>query len=276
MHRNARLTVWSRKELVRRHLEGGLPLCRVAEQMNVSRQTASKWWHRYLADPDGLWYLDRSSRPHRCPHQTPGEVEERIVAIRQSDKIGPVRIGWRVDVAPSTVHRVLRRRGLNRLAHLDRPTGRRVRRYERDRPGELVHVDIKKLGRIPTGGGWRVHGRRQDPTKGRARVGYGYVHAAVDDHSRFAYVEVLDDELATTAVAFCQRAVAWFGAHGVEVEAIMTDNGSCYRSRHFADTLAAADITHVRIPPRQPQINGKVCEYRFGRRRGPGLTQAKV
>ncbi len=172
----------------------------------------------------------------------------------------------------STVWRVLVRHGLNRLSWMDRPTGRVIRRYERATPGELIHIDIKKLGRIPDGGGWRALGktqglrnslqyRRRDSGKRRSTLGYGFIHAAVDDHTRLAYVEVLDDEKAVTAVAFTQRAVAWFAEHGIEVQAAMTDNGSCYVSHLFRDTLDAAGIRHVRIPPRQPQINGKVERF---------------
>jgi transposase InsO family protein len=173
----------------------------------------------------------------------------------------------------STVHRVLVRHGLNRLRWMDRPTGRVIRRYEKDRPGELVHIDIKKLGRIPDGGGWRTLGRaagkrnsrryrRYDGSGNRrSTLGFGYVHAAVDDHSRLAYVEVLSDEKALTATGFTQRAVAWFASHGVTVEAVMTDNGACYRSHLFGDTLAATGIRHHRIPPRRPQLNGKVERF---------------
>jgi len=156
---------------------------------------------------------------------------------------------------------------------MDRPTGRVIRRYEKATPGELVHIDIKKLGRIPDGGGWRTLGREQGKRNSgpyrrydgtgvrRYSLGYGYVHAAVDDHTRLAYVEVLNDEKATTATGFTQRAVAWFADHQIEVQAVMTDNGPCYRSHLFGDTLTAAGIRHVRIPPRRPQLNGKVERF---------------
>ncbi len=155
---------------------------------------------------------------------------------------------------------------------MDRPTGRIIRRYEKSTPGELVHVDIKKLGRIPDGGGWRglgwVQGRRNSGAyvskinnKNYHHLGYGHIHAAVDDHTRLAYVEVLEDEKAVTAAGFTQRAIAWFASHGIIVQAVMTDNGSCYRSYLYRDTLEANGVTHVRIPPRQPQINGKVERF---------------
>ncbi len=271
MHGNARLTPQGRRILVER-IASGRPAAHVAAEMGVSRTTAYRWWHRYQAEGEaGL--VDRSSRPHSCPHRTPVDLEARIVELRVTRKLGPARIGLILDMPASTVWRVLHRHGLNRLAWMDRPTGRVIRRYERSTPGELLHIDIKKLGRIPDGGGWRKLGREQgrrnslgyrryDGSGTRtSRLGYGYIHAAVDDHSRLAYVEVLDDEKAVTAVGFTQRATAWFNDLDIEVHAIMTDNGSCYRSHLFGDTLTAAGIRHQRIPPRQPQINGKVERF---------------
>ena len=173
----------------------------------------------------------------------------------------------------STVWRVLCRHGLNRLRWMDRPSGQTIRRYERSTPGELVHIDIKKLGRIPDGGGWRALGREQgrrnslsyrryDSTGTRtSTLGYGYIHSAVDDHTRLAYVEALDDEKAVTATGFTQRAINWFADHGITVQAVMTDNGACYRSHLYTDTLTAAGIRHIRIPPRRPQLNGKVERF---------------
>ena len=157
MHRNARLTHWGRQELVRR-VEAGTPVAHVAAQMNVSRDTAHKWWRRYLDDPQGEWWLDRSSRPRRSPTKTRRKVERKILSPRRNKKLGPARIAGRLQLPASTVHAVLARNGVSRLAWMDPPTGRIVRRYERQKPGELVHVDIKKLGKIPPGGRWRVHG----------------------------------------------------------------------------------------------------------------------
>lgn len=256
MHANARLTPQGRRILCER-IASGRPAAHVAAEMGISRTTASRWWGRYQAEGvAGL--VDRSSRPHSSPSRTSVEVEARVVELRQSRKLGPARIGLILGMPASTVHRVLTRHGLNRLAWMDRPTGRVIRRYEKDRPGELLHMDIKKLGRIPDGGGWRF-----DPTRFGIshRVGYGYVHAVVDDHTRLAYAEVLSDEKGITAAAFTQRAVAWFAEHGIAIEAVMTDNGACYISNIFADTLAANSIRHHRIPPRQPQINGKVERF---------------
>ena len=199
------------------------------------------------------------------------ELEERIVDLRRTRKLGPARIGMILGMPASTVWRVLHRHGLNRLVWMDRPTGRVIRRYEKSSPGELVHVDIKKLGRIPDGGGWRgigAEGRRNSQAyvshinhKKYHHLGYGHIHAAVDDHTRLAYVEVLEDEKAVTATGFTQRAIQWFADHGITVQAVMTDNGSCYVSHLYRNTLEANGVTHVRIPPRQPQINGKVERF---------------
>jgi transposase InsO family protein len=186
-------------------------------------------------------------------------VERRIERLRRRLKLGPARIGFRIGLASSTVYRALCRLGLNRLAWLDRPSGVVIRRYEHARPGDLVHVDIKKLGRIPDGGGWRVHGRGQAGP--RQRVGYAYVHSAVDDHSRLAYSEVLADETQRTASAFWTRACAWYAAHGISVQALLTDNGSAYRSRAFAQTCTQTGVRHRFTRPYHPQTNGKVERF---------------
>jgi transposase InsO family protein len=261
MHGNARLTPLGRFTLVVR-IEEGRPVAHVAKEMGVSRPTAYKWWHRWLKDGlDGL--VDRPSRARSCPHRTSPELEEAVAELRRELKLGPVRIAARLGLAASTVHRVLCRLGLNRLAWMDRPTGRVVRRYERAVPGELVHVDIKKLGRIPDGGGWRVLGRqagiRNNDGHGARRVGYGFVHSAVDDRSRLAYSEVLADETKETAASFWRRAVAWFAHHDVDVRAVLTDNGSCYRSLRFAEALD--NVEHLRTRPYRPQTNGKVERF---------------
>jgi transposase InsO family protein len=258
------LTPWGRQELVAR-IEAGTPIAHVAEEMNVSRPTATKWWRRYLEDPEGEWWADRSSRPHTSPNQTPARIEKRIMSLRRSRKLGPARIAGQVGVPASTVHKVLVRHGCNRLAWMDRPTGRVIRRYEHARPGDLVHVDVKKLGKIPLGGGWRAHGRgtvmRAARARRPARIGYSYVHSMVDDHSRVAYSEIHDDEQGPTAVGFFQRARAWFAARGIEIRAVLTDNGGCYRSRAWSDELARHDIKHRRTRPYRPQTNGKVERF---------------
>jgi hypothetical protein len=173
--------------------------------MGISRATGYKWWKRFCEEGvEGL--VDRSSRPRHCPHRTAASLEAQIAELRRELKLGPARIGYRLGVAPSTVHRVLVRLGLNRLSWMDRPTGRVIRRYERARTGELVHVDIKKLGRIPVGGGWKVLGRqagiKNNDGHGSSRVGYAFIHSAVDDHSRLAYSEILANERKETAAAF--------------------------------------------------------------------------
>jgi len=243
-------------------IESGRPVAHVAAEMGISRPTAYKWWHRWN-DEGELGLVDRPSRPHGCPHRTSAVVEAQIEELRRTLKLGPARIGYRLGVPTSTVHRVLTRLGISRLSWMDRPTGRVIRRYERDRPGELVHVDIKKLGRIPDGGGWKVLGRgqgnRHNNGHGSTRTGYGFIHSAVDDHSRLAYSEILADERKETAAGFWMRARAWFAEHGIVVEEVLTDNGSCYRSRVFDQALG--DIKHRRTRPYRPQTNGKVERF---------------
>lgn len=258
MHGNARLTPVGRLTMVMR-IESGRPVAHIAAEMGISRPTAYKWWRRWQVDGlDGL--VDRSSRPWSCPHQTSVEVEAAIAGLRRELKLGPVRIGARLGVPASTVHRVLVRLGLNRLMWLDRPTGEVIRRITTHHPGELVHVDIKKLGRIPDGGGWRTRGRGYDGDFARSRrPGYGFVHSAVDGHTRIAYSEVLADERGATAAGFWERSQAFFNDHGITVTAVLTDNGSCYRSRLWADQLAT--IEHRRTRPRRPQTNGKVERF---------------
>lgn len=260
MHANARLTVWARREIVRRHLSG-VTQAEIARQMQVSRDTVGKWWRRYQADPDGPWFEDRSSRPHSCPHQTPPEVEARIIEERRSHRLGPARIGYRLGVPSSTVWNVLARHGLNRLSWFDRPTGERVRRYEKDAPGELIHVDTKQVARIPDGGGWWAHGpgyHNSSESRRKAR-GYVHVHAAVDDHSRVAYVETLPDNKGETCAGFWTRAHAFFTELDITVHAVMTDNWSGYTSRTFQAALG--DIEHIRTRPYRPQTNGKVERF---------------
>ena len=213
---------------------------------------------------------DRSSRPLRSPGRTPSRTERRIIKLRVTRRWGPARIGFLLGLHPSTVHRVLSRHRLARLAWLDRATGQTVRRYEWPQPGDLVHLDVKKLGKIPDGGGWRVLGRpignRNSRTSTRVRssghhpvTGYHYLHTAIDDHSRLAYSELLADELGTTAAAFWTRARTWFNSHGVTIARVLSDNGACYRSQAFAAALAGT--SHKRTRPYHPQTNGKVERF---------------
>jgi transposase InsO family protein len=255
-HRNARLTPAGRRLLCQR-IEAGAPIAHVAAAMGISRQCASKWWHRWLELGDaGL--ENRSCAPIRRI-RIASKLEDRIVRVRRARKWGPDRIAGHLGIARSTVHRVLVRRGVNRLDRLDRQTGRVIRRYEHPYPGSLVHVDVKKLGRIPRGGGWRAHGR-SEAVRGRG-IGYAYIHAAVDDHSRLAYLEVLDDEKGTTAAAFWHRAAAWFRAHNIAVERVMTDNAKAFLGVHFQRALTETGARHQRIPIRRPQLNGKVERF---------------
>jgi transposase InsO family protein len=261
--------VHGRRILVERVLSGR-PVAHVAAEMGISRPTAHKWIRRWRAEGEAGLH-DRSSKPRTTPHRTPPALEARVCRLRTDRKLGPARIGPVLGLPASTVHRILARHGLNRLAWLDRPTGAIIRRYERARPGELVHVDIKKLGNIPNGGGHKVMDRRRAmdnklATTDRRRscrpvIGYSFIHSAVDDHSRLAYSEVLTDERKETAAGFWQRANAFFSAHGITVERVLTDNGSCYKSRLFTQTLATAGITHKKIRPYRPQTNGKVERF---------------
>jgi transposase InsO family protein len=263
LHRNARLTEWGRQELVRR-IEAGTPAATVARQMNVSRDTVYKWWRRAQSDPHGNWWLDRSSRPRRSPAMTRRKLERKILSLRRNKKLGPARIAGRLEMAPSTVHAVLVRNQVSRLAWMDRPTGRVVRRYEHRRPGDLVHVDIKKLGKVPPGGGWRVHGRAAvagTQSHKRRPIGYCFVHSAVDDHSRLAYSEIHDNEQGATAAAFWSRARSFFADHGIAVRAVLTDNGSSYRSQDWLKEVIAGGALPRRTRPYRPQTNGKVERF---------------
>jgi transposase InsO family protein len=241
---------------------------RAAERFQVSHTTAARWAARYRAA--GIAGMaDRSSRPHSSPRRTPKRTERRIIKVRVVRRWGPARIGYLLGLAPSTVHAVLARYGMARLSWLDRATGRVVRRYEHPRPGDLVHLDVKKLGKIPDGGGWRVLGRAAGKrnalkhTKVRRNnhpvIGYHYLHTALDDHSRLAYSELLADERKDTAAAFWRRAQDWFSATGITVSAVLTDHGACYRSQPFADALGP--IAHKWTRPYRPQTNGKVERF---------------
>lgn len=270
MHGNAPMTPRGRMIMIER-IASGRPVAHVAAEMGVSRKTANKWWRRWLNEgADGL--EDRSSRPRRCPHQTPARVERQIVRLRQRRKLGPARISSIIGVPTSTVHRVLCRHGLNRLAWMDRPTGQVIRRIHTDHPGELIHVDVKKLGRIPPGGGWRVHGRENVAHPSKTKVGYDYIHTAIDAHSRLAFSQILANERGPTCAAFWERAQQFFHDHDIAVEAVLTDNAKNYLGNHF--TAALGDIEHRRTRPRRPQTNGKV--ERFNRTLADEWAYARV
>lgn len=249
MHGSARLTVHARLLLCERIEQGGWRVWEAAEAAGVSRQTASKWLRRFR-DEGATGLRDRSTRPHRSPSRLSGRVEERIRRARLRHRLGPHRLSWMLGIARSSIYAVLRRLGLNRLRRLEsRPP---IRRYEWEHPGELVHLDTKKLGRI------RGVGKRFGPRIHRNKgIGWNYAHVAVDDHSRLAYVEELPDELGATTAAFTQRALAFFDSHGIKVRRILTDNGSPYMSIPFRDVLAVNGISHRRTRPYHPQTNGK-------------------
>ena len=264
-HGSARTTVLGRLLIVQRH-RAGWPQAHIAAAMGVSRKCVRTWLDRYAAEGEAGLH-DRSSRPRSCPRRTSKEVEQRIVALRRRERRGPAWIGAELGVPPRTVSRVLARNGVPRLAMLDPITGQVIKasktttiRYQRDRPGELVHMDVKKLGRIPDGGGWRAHGRaHREATRDRTkRVGYDYIHSLVDDHSRLAYSEVLPDETGTTCAGFLARAAAYFAAHGItSIERVMTDNAWAYKHSIRA-VCADLGAKQVFIKPHCPWQNGKV------------------
>jgi transposase InsO family protein len=272
-HANAALTPSARLKLARLVVEDGWPIARAAERFQVAWPTVKRWADRYVQlGPDGM--RDRSSRPHRQPTKTPQPLVRKIVHLRWKRRLGPVGIAGLLGIPASTVHAVLARCGISRLCRVDRATGEPIRRYEYDQPGALVHMDVKKLGNIPDGGGWRFTGRAQGQRNrtatapiarrgkdGSKNYGHAHVHTVVDDHSRVGYAEIHDDETAATAVAVLRRAVAWFAARGVVVERVLTDNGSCYRSDLWRDACAQMGIKHKRTRPYRPQTNGKVERF---------------
>jgi transposase InsO family protein len=238
----------------------------VAKQLGVSRQTVYKWVRRWRAEGEaGL--TDRSSRPRRMPRKTSPERVAEILAARRKHHAGPVRLGALLGIATSTIGAVLRRAGMPRLADVDRLTGELLRgrrhsqlRYEREHPGELLHVDVKKLGRIPDGGGWRIHGRSEE-VRGYG-IGWDYVHVAIDDHTRLAYAEVLPDERVATCAGFLTRAAAWFAGHGVQVRRVLTDNAKSYRiGKAWIAACAQLGITRRFIQPGRPWTNGKAERF---------------
>ena len=274
-HRNAPLTPEGRRRLCER-VDAGRPICHVATEAGIARQTLGRW-HARWRDEHEAGLEDRSSRPHVSPNQTDPEVEARVCALRREHKVGPVQLVGKlaeedIELPASTIYRILVRHGISRLRDLD-VTGEDLRepviRYEWARPGDLVHVDVKKIGRIPDGGGWRVHGRgsTQHKATGRAksagaRAGYVYLHSAVDDHSRLAYTEELLDEKGATAAGFWERAVKFFRRHGIKrIRRVLTDNGSCYRSLLFNAALTKSRSKHKWTRPYRPQTNGKVERY---------------
>ncbi|WP_083516299.1 IS481 family transposase [Aeromicrobium erythreum] len=283
-HANAALTPRARLRLAKLIVEDHWSPTVAAKMFMVSVPTARKWAVRFQAE-GAAGMVDRSSRPKTCPRRTPEQVKQQIVRLRWRRRLGPVQIAGELGLAPSTVHAVLVRCRLNRLSHIDRVSGEPIRRYEHPHPGSLIHVDVTKFGQIPDGGGHRFVGRQQgahnkQTTPGlprgadyKARTGTAFLHTVIDDHSRVAYVEIHADEKAATAVGVLRRAVAWFADHGVTVERVLSDNGSCYRSHAWTAACTELEIVPKKTRPYRPQTNGKI--ERFHRTLADGWAYAR-
>lgn len=263
LHANAALSLTKRRDLARRVLEQGWTLKKAAGAAEISERCARKWVRRYEQEGE-LGLLDRSSAPASIPHRTSEERVQAIAALRRLRFTAP-EIAETLGMALSTVSGVLTRIGMGKLGRLGLQP---AVRYERERPGELIHIDVKKLGRIERGAGHRVTGKRRgNPAKtdaaGRPRrqVGWEFVHIAIDDCTRMAYAEVLTDEKAITIVAFLRRAVAFYERHGMSVQQLLTDNGSGYRSAVHAIACRALGIRHLRTRAYRPQTNGKAERF---------------
>jgi transposase InsO family protein len=263
LHGNAELSLNKRRRLATRVGEDGWTLTKAAEAAEVSVRTARKWVRRYRDEGEpGL--LDRSSRPHSSPSATPEQRVQLIALLRRSARMTGAEIAETLAMPTTTVQGILTRIGLGRLSRLDQE---QVVRYERERPGELIHIDVKKLGRIERGAGHRMTGHRHYNPRWRSgttehrRVGWEFCHVAIDDFSRLAYVEVLEDERANTAIGFLRRALSFFALHGVQVECVMTDNGGAYISTAHAIACRALRVKHLRTRPRRPQTNGKAERF---------------
>jgi transposase InsO family protein len=271
-HANAALTPRAREKLARLIVDDEWPIARAAERFQVSWPTAKRWAVRF-EERGRAGMQDRSSRPRRLPTKTAQPTVRKIVHVRLKRRLGPVGIAGELGMPASTVHAVLVRCRINRLAHVDRITGEPVRRYEHAQPGDLLHVDVKKLGNIPDGGGWRYLGRQQGlrnraatPNKPRSKwrgalIGTCYVHTVIDDHSRVAYAEIHDDETAATATAVLRNAVDWFTERGVTTRRVLSDNGSAYRSHLWRDACVELGVKHKRTRPYRPQTNGKIERF---------------
>jgi transposase len=254
LHANAKLGPKGRLVMVRRVVEEGWSLTEAAEAAGVSEKTCSKWVGRFRAE--GVAGLeDRSSAPKSVPHRTPEDRVEAIASLRRLRFTG-AEIAFALEMALSTVSAVLCRIGLGKLSRLAPPEP--PNRYQRARPGELLHIDVKKLVRIERGAGHRMTGKRTAHARG---AGWEFVHVCVDDATRLAYVEVLGDEKARTAIGFLKSALAYYAAHGIAVEQLMTDNGSAYRSMAHAIACRALGIKHIRTRPYRPRTNGKAERF---------------
>ncbi len=270
-HANARTNLFARRLIIER-VAAGWPAAHVAEQLGVSRATVHKWLRRHAEGGDAA-LVDRSSRPVRMPNRTSQQVEKRVLAARRRRKRGAVVLAGDLGLNPSTVGRILARHGVAHLAAIDPITGERVRssrrsenRYEHPRPGDMIHVDVKKLGKIPAGGGWRLHGRDAAVSVAnrhkKTPIGYDYIHTAIDDHTRLAYSEIHDDEKDATCAEFLHRAVAWFAAHGVRVRRVLTDNAMVYRrGTDWGWVCAAWQLKRRFTKPGCPWTNGKAERF---------------
>ena len=281
-HANAALTPRARLMVAQLVVDQNVPISEVAARFQCSWPTVKRWVDRYRR---GESMQDRSSKPKTSPSKTPLATTKRVVSLRLRLREGPVQLAARVGVAPSTVHQILMRCRINRLSYVDRATGEPVRRYEHPHPGSMIHVDVKKLGNIPDGGGWRFVGRQQGrrnraatPEKprnkhGQPKLGHAMIHTVIDDHTRVAYAEIHDDETAVTAAAVLARAVAWFAARGITVERVLSDNGAAYRSRLWRKVCADLGVTPKWTRPYRPQTNGKI--ERFHRTMADGWGYAR-
>jgi transposase InsO family protein len=284
-HANAALTPRARLRLARLIVEDHWSPPAAAKMFMVSPVTARKWAARLRSD--GLAGMtDRSSRPRSMPTKTPLPQVKRIVKARRR-RLGPVQIAGELGLPTSTVYAVLVRCRINRLSHIDRVSGEPIRRYEHDHPGSLIHVDVTKFGNIPDGGGWRFVGRVQgernrEATANRTnkrnhryepRLGTAFVHTVIDDHSRVAYAEICSDEKAVTAIGVLRRAVSWFADRKINIERVLSDNGSAYKSHAWRDACAELGITPKKTRPYRPQTNGKI--ERFHRTLADGWAYAR-
>jgi transposase InsO family protein len=263
-HPNAVLTPTGRLRMVRCLVEQQWTIEAAAERFQIDAKTVRKWRDRYLAEGSpGL--SDRSSRPRSSPRATEPTRCRQVLELRRRHRWGAAHLAHEVDLAPSTVQAILNRAGVGRLDRGDRAIDRPpVHRYERSRPGELVHVDVKKLAKIPDGGGWKVKGRRgrlRNGKAGRPLLGYRYLHSAIDDRTRLVYSEIHEDEQAPTAASFWGRASAFFADHGVTVERVISDNGACYRSKQWTSACHATGIAVRKTRPYRPQTNGKIERF---------------
>ena len=259
-HPNAVLTPQGRCRMVDCVVAERWTIEATAQRFQIDAKTVRKWRDRFLAEGDaGL--MDRSSRPNRCPNRTSVKRRDKVLYLRRKHRWGADHIAFETGLAASTVQRILTAAGCGRLDRGDRATDTVVHRYQRERPGELIHVDVKKISGIPIGGGWRIHGRAVAHHSQYAQVGYRYIHSAIDDRTRLVYSEILPDEQAVTAAGFWHRAFAWFLLHGITCERVLTDNGSCYKSGLWHRACNETGTTVKKTRPRRPQTNGKIERF---------------